>query len=152
MVENLNPNFDKVQEEEKKFPRYIDEKKNQNNIRILNLNTNGFRKKEIVKVDQMIEFCKRMMIDIALFSKTNTRWTTQNIDRLEKKLKEVHQNNKIYMSCSKVNINERSDYLLGSTMSITWGRIRNYLIQGSKYEDLFRFLICLRSKIILRLY
>ena len=68
---------------------YIDEIKNISNTRILSLNLRGLGPSNNSKIEMLLEACCKYQIDIILLNETNTKWTTINLDKIEKRFKEL---------------------------------------------------------------
>ena len=58
----------------------------------MSLNINRLRPEQSEKVIQLIDYIKRNSVDIALLTETNTKWTTNVVDRIRSKVKELGRN------------------------------------------------------------
>ena len=60
---------------------------------------------------QLIEYVKQNNVDIALLIEMNTKWTTNIIDRMKNKMKELGRNTQIIYVDSKAYSNTNSSWL-----------------------------------------
>ena len=63
--------------------------KNLTNTRILSLNPRGLGPRNESKMQMLLETYSKQQIDIILLNKTNAKWTTCNLDKIERKFKEL---------------------------------------------------------------
>ena len=68
---------------------YIENVKNTSNTRILSLNPRGLSPSNDSKIEMLLEACCKYQIDVILLNETNTKWTTINLDKIEKRFKEL---------------------------------------------------------------
>ena len=66
---------------------YVDQNKLLENIRILSLNPRGINPWNNYRMEMLIESCKKYQIDVLLLCETQVKWTANNIDKMENRLK-----------------------------------------------------------------
>jgi len=124
-----NPTIRKYfqKEEEKKYEGYVDEKKLNENIRILVLNPHGCNPNNKVKMNQLKEAIEKFQLDIVMLNETNTKWDIVNIGKMERYAKKISRGAQIIVADSKQwNLNNRS-YLPGGLLTIIFERCKPYI-------------------------
>ena len=79
----------------------------------MSLNVNGLRPEQNEKVMQLIDYVKRNSINIALLIETNTKCTTNVVNRMRNKIKELGRNTQIIYVDSKAHSMTNSSQLQG---------------------------------------
>ena len=70
----------------------------------------------------LIESCKKYQIDILLLCETQVKWTAQNIDKMEHRLKQLGREIMIIGADSNQWDINRKEYLLGGLLSAFLGK------------------------------
>lgn len=87
----------------------------------------------------MVDFCAKETVDLLILSEINTHWNTKNIQIMENKFRSVGQRLKVFTSDSNINLNMNSDFLPGGTLTMIWGRLRNFILPDSYYSYPYRY-------------
>ena len=84
-----------------KSKEHVDVMKATENMRIITLNVKGCRIKNNDRITEMRESIEKHQIDVALFNEANTKWTTRNVDKIEKEMRKIGKGTKVITADSK---------------------------------------------------
>ena len=113
---------------------YVDQNKLLENIRILSLNPRGINPWNNYRMEMLIESCKKYQIDVLLLCETQVKWTANNIDKMENRLKQLGREILIIGADSiQWNIN-KNEYLPGGLLSAFLGKSRALV----KEQEIFK--------------
>ena len=91
-----------------KHSRYIDEQKQSDITRLLIINPHEFCLLYDKKINMLKQKYHQIQIDGVIMSKTNTKWTIQNKERMRAKLALLHRNIKLIVANSNdYNLTDR---------------------------------------------
>jgi len=114
---------------------YIKKEKNDQTTRIISTNVNGLRPDQNEKINQFIEFMIQNKVNIALLTETNTKWSTDVIDKIDRKLQELGRNTEAIYIDSKLYNTTTSDWLQGGIMNVITGGIKSFWDKESTFID-----------------
>lgn len=113
---------------------HIPIKKEEDHLRCLYCNPNGFNTFKTIKVHKLFKYCTEMNIDTICMAETATKWTSREIYRLKQQANKLTTQAKVYTSDSKAHSNSPSNYLPGGTASIFLA-LGSQLISTDPYID-----------------
>ena len=114
---------------------YVDQTKASENIRILSLNPRGVNPWNNYRMEMLIESCKKYQIDILLLCETQVKWTAQNIDKMEHRLKQLGREIMIIGADSNQWDINRKEYLPGGLLSVFLGKSRALIKEQEIYKS-----------------
>ena len=80
---------------------HVDTTKTNENMRIITLNVKGCRMRNNNRIKEMRESIGKHQIDVALLNEANAKWTTRNVDKIEKETEKIGKGTKVITADSK---------------------------------------------------
>ena len=116
---------------------YIDGRKMEGSMRLLQLNPHGFGPEMNEKINMLKEVIVNMQIDAILFSAPDRKWSTSKVDYLKCRLSPIDKNIAIIISDTGQNAKTRSGFLPRGVVSIIKGQsVRLIDVEKEKHSKL----------------
>jgi len=116
-------------------PGYIANTKQNQNLRIMAMNPNGFGPENLEKMEMMCQKVIEMNIDLILLSAPDRRWTMKRQEIMKKRFQQIDKNIEIVFSDSGETSKDGKGWLPGGTIAIAIGRIAGMIDQESIRKD-----------------
>ena len=110
---------------------YIDNIKEGYNTRILSLNSRGLCPGQDNKIQMLIDSYNKYQINIILLYKTNIKWMTNYLDKMEKKIKSLGREIMLIGADTKSWGTIKKEYLPGELLTIIRGKCKALVQEDS---------------------
>ena len=87
-------------------------------MRMITLNVKGCRMNSTQRTRELRESIQKHQIDVALFTETNTKWNSRNVDKIEYEMEKIAKGTKCITADSKQWKMTKNENLPGGLMNV----------------------------------